>query len=203
MSAPSKLRLSWVCLGALFLGGCASASSVARDAFVAKYACPPGQATADDDGEGHAKVTGCGQSARYECARDTEPCREDPTGCYTSGLKCSEHGRTAYLATDGSLHAAWADGASGFVSLMQAATVASAAHDLPCAPASVAVAGPLIAEGCGQRVTYKEASQDVGTPPGEPWIQNGFRLILVGRVPLAAPEKSSGAVPPVPAPVAP
>jgi hypothetical protein len=204
MPAPSEHRLSWVGLGALFLGGCASAASIARDEFVAKYACSADHAVAEDDGVGHARVAGCGKSARYVCARDTEPCRKDPSGCYTSGLKCSEAGRSAYQATDGSLHAAWVDGASGFVSLMREATVVSAAHDLPCAPASVAVVARLTAEGCGQRVTYKEAPQTMVTPPGEAWIQNGLRLVLVGRVPLAAPEKpSSSATPPAPAPVAP
>jgi hypothetical protein len=140
--------------------------------FAAKYHCPSDQITvrSGDDFE----VSGCGTKARYICWEVPQVDHPHSVG----PNECRQLKRIQYQATDGSLH----ESMEGDNTAQREAAIASAAHDLPCAPASVVADGELglggtTLEGCGQRVTYKVVD-DSGV---------GVSYVLIGRVAIPAP----------------
>jgi hypothetical protein len=65
-------RLMWVAVVAWVLGGCATETSLSRDAFVATYGCPKNQVAVSGNGDSvPIEAAGCGHSAQY-------------SGCFTS-----------------------------------------------------------------------------------------------------------------------
>jgi hypothetical protein len=170
------------CLGlGVPLAGCfASVTSVARDMFTTTYGCPSDQVVVQPAGtdDSFTEVIGCGHREEYNCVAGYQSRHgERPTSC-------TYRSRAAYGATDGTVHeTVWESTADP----QRAAAIASAAHDLPCPSASIAVIDSLTLEGCGQRITYRQLEQGYTTPPGHYRITGGYRYILVGRIPIPAP----------------
>jgi hypothetical protein len=189
-----------------WLFGCASVTSVARDTFLKSYTCPSGQLTVSPIEDGSfVRVVGCGHDEEYACQAGLVARNVD--GQVNQGdPHCALRPRSAYEATDGSIHEAWGDAAQ------RDAAIASAIHDLPCQRASIVAIDELTLEGCGQRVTYRTAAQEIpwlgavswlATPPGHPRITAGSRYTLVGRIPISAVAlPSASATAPSPAPTA-
>jgi hypothetical protein len=163
-----------------------------RDKFADKYSCASAVASVPEPG-GTVRVSGCGYDATYDCGDDQLKSTVDAEGRVgaTRTRDCGERYQLAYEATDGSRHPAslMDEVPSGFAAAKEAA-VASAAHDLRCAPASVVVMGgdsepASILEGCGARLTYNLV--DVPTAPGRVRQVAAKRYVLTGRLAIPAP----------------
>jgi len=203
----ARFTLAWVMFVGLLLGGCApSVASAARNTFVLKYSCPGDQVTVgpavDAPGGALVDANGCGYDAKYGCI----------TAMNVEGqlvVSCNERMRVSYEATDGSLHKTLDDVLSGvptdFEAVSKEAAIASAAHDLPCDPASVVAVGKTntLLEGCGQRVTYQLVGYDIAPPAGHVPQEKGRRYTLVGRIPIPTASSSVTAPPPAPGPTSP
>jgi hypothetical protein len=158
--------------------GCATPASVARAEFAKTHSCPAEQLTIQDVASSPSlRVTGCGQEATYYCWAF-----KNSDG--TSGVVCDERQRITFEATDGSKHTSWADHEALLGELgetAQRAAVASAAHDLACPSASIAVVGKgahgwaNVLEGCGKRITYQI---------GDGASRLDQRFVETGRIPI-------------------
>ena len=118
---------------------------------------------------------------------------------------CEENGTFAVQATDGSVFTATSADAEA-ARVPEKAAIASAAHDIPCARASLRVVGhePTVVDGCGQRITYKEEEHALVPPPGYTVDADikGYRDVMVSRVALPEAEPAPAPPPtPVPAPM--
>ncbi len=186
-------RLACLGLFATLVGACGEPlETSARARFVGNYACPADQVTVRPVGNDYFQildVVGCGKEAQYRCA----PGRFGTKGTYDFSQgpnSCVPRDRTAYRATDGTVHEGWESPSSryeGQVPLevqraQREAAVSSAAHDIPCDPASTAALDGEMVEGCGQRVTYRTVAEVIPTTPGHFVIKEGYRYTLVGRV---------------------
>lgn len=179
--------------------GCAkSPSLVARNAFASSYWCPVNQieVRAEPGSAGLYRVTGCGLVVDYDCSGTA-----DSTDCHARV-------RVEYEATDGTSHGAWLQQeASSNNATAREAAVASAAHDLSCAPGSLQVVAsdqngfPNVVDGCGQRVTYQvaDAAEQPTATPSEPVKKHKY--VVLSRQSFAAP--SAPSVPPPAASAAP
>ncbi len=167
----------------LMLGGCASITSIARDQFATTYTCPSEQVTLrraaeESDGLTPIGASGCGHDTEYICGDLAKANYDYPI------RQCLEEHKLAFEATDGTVHRAWPrkrDEAS------RNAAIASAAHDLPCEPAAIAVVGSSwedgssvanVLEGCGQRVTYELVAHRLAVARGV----DAYRYTLVSRL---------------------
>jgi hypothetical protein len=89
------IRYPWLGLGLLLASGCASQSSVARDAFAASYLCPSYQVSVQTvrggpSGDGPLfEVTGCGHDVQYRCQLVSGPVICDPA--LTNPADCGDH----------------------------------------------------------------------------------------------------------------
>jgi len=178
----SIARFGCLMIFAALAQGCyASVTSVAYDKFVADYPCDTAQISAELP-NGRVEVVGCEHDQQYSCTAgyDYEHTRNPTT--------CSYRTRSAFQATDGSIHDAWGDESAA--AAKEAATL-SAMHDLPCARAAIVAIDDLTLEGCGQRITYRNLSQAFATPPGHFRITTGVRYMLVGRVPISGGSPTS------------
>jgi len=159
----------------LFGTGCIeSISSVAHEKFVHDTGCNVAEDSPDET-SGQVEVSGCGQHVQYACA----------PGYATNhrgivATSCTTRPRYAILSTDG----AWQDDWE-YNDVARAALMRSAAHDIPCANGSLTFVDNLIAEGCGQRVTYRDVSELAieanDSKSGYP-ITNASKYVLVGRL---------------------
>jgi hypothetical protein len=207
-------RLASFGLVATLVGACGEPlESSARARFVGNYACPADQITVRPVGNDYFQildVVGCGKEAQYRCA----PGRFGAKGTYDfsrGANSCVPRDRTAYRATDGTVHEGWESPISryeGQVSLevqmaQREAAIASAVHDIPCDPASTAALDGEMVEGCGQRVTYRTVAEVIPTSPGHFVIREGYRYTLVGRVAIpGGATPSPGGTPSAPSPSA-
>ncbi len=153
-------------LVACVLAGCATRQWVARDAFGDKYSCPAEQVSVRSEAQAttpsglpipdttNLSVGGCGVEAKYRC-------HNAGAGRGNTNNVCVENSRFGIQATDGSVYTATASDAEA-ARAPEKAAVASAAHDIPCPRASIRVVGrePMVVEGCGQRLTYKEEEHE-------------------------------------------
>ncbi len=188
-------------MATVFVGCYPSAVPVAQTRFASQYACPKEQLTIRGVGlewENFLDVVGCGHEAQYYC-----PYTSRDLGQHF-GRYCDPRDRTAYQATDGTLHEGWGSVGDRVVGPLdpeveaarREAAVASAAHDIPCDRAALTAVDSEIVEGCGQRVTYRTVPEVIATPPGHFQIKEGYRFTLVGRIPTSqAPAASPDAAP--------
>ncbi|MFI5297510.1 MAG: hypothetical protein ACHREM_05375 [Polyangiales bacterium] len=127
------------------------------------------------------EAVGCGQDAQYSC-------RATSAGQYSIGAACEPRERWGLRASDGKIYDAWGtlrgDGTDRpeLADARRQALTASAAHDIPCDPASVSMIDGVTAEGCGQRVSYRMVDEVMPTAPGHLQITEGHRFVLIGRV---------------------
>jgi hypothetical protein len=100
-----------------------------------------------------------------------------------TGQACFQGTHRQFTATDGTVHDAL--GAMGDAA--RDAALSSAAHDLPCARASITVVSadseglPTVFDGCGQRVTYHIDPYEFVTPAGNRSVF-GRRYTVVARI---------------------
>jgi hypothetical protein len=178
-----KRFASVVCLAAISLvaGACVNPGSVALTAFSDKFGCPESQTAiapvvANPTGSQY-DMTGCGRQTRYVCTREMS--------MYGDRFSCRENTKSSIIATTGAEYTFWDNDFVQMKAAADKAAIASAAHDLPCAQASIKVVGtgvndfPNILDGCGQRVTYQFK---VGGETGDK-----MPYLLSGRMPAPQP----------------
>ena len=182
-----------VALAAGLLAGCATNEWVARDAFGDKYSCPADRVTVRKEvpattpdgqplpGFTDLAVGGCGVESKYLC-------HNSAAGTGSTKNVCVENLRFGIQASDGSVVIATTGGPDA-AGAPEKAALASAAHDIPCARASLQVVGrePMVIDGCGQRLMYREEEHDLVPPPGYTLDGDikGYREVLISRTPLA------------------
>ncbi len=175
-----RVAICSVCVGVL--SGCfASVTSVAHDMFTSDHDCPNAEETVADDGT--VDVVGCGRHEEFKCTAGFNTGHRNQR---TYPTTCSYRTREAYVASDGTQKIAW----SGEGRLVYETAIASAAHDLPCAPSSITEVDELTLEGCGQRVTYRAVPLElyrVSTDSNDFRVTDAYRYLLVARVPLKSP----------------
>ena len=94
-----------------------------------------------------------------------------------------EGAHSQFTATDGTVQNAVGSTANA----ARDAALASAAHDLPCAPASITIVSrdsdglPIVFDGCSQRVTYRVDPYEFVAPGGNRSVF-GRRYTVVARM---------------------